>query len=142
MRGTGFRFAGAERGGGGGVRTPPPPPPDWNLGSLISAILLELKKIVIYYLCALPQLYVKVGPSLEKFSGSAPVLYVQQRTLFNEHEQKSFIPILILKDLQCFGILILWLFHSAMNMKAMKKNPNDFTSIGKPFWYLKLASTS
>ena len=28
--------------------------------------------LVIFYICALPQLYVKVGPPLEKFSGSAP----------------------------------------------------------------------
>ena len=31
------------------------------------------KNLVIFHICALPQLYVKVGPPLEKFSGSAPV---------------------------------------------------------------------
>ena len=44
----------------------------WNLQSLISPILLEMIKFVIFHICALPQLYVKVGPPLEKFSGSAP----------------------------------------------------------------------
>ena len=34
----------------------------WNLQSLISPILLEMKKLVIFHICALPQLYVKVGP--------------------------------------------------------------------------------
>ena len=47
----------------------------WNLQSLISPILLEMKKLVIFHICVLPQLYVKVGPPLEKFSGSAPVQY-------------------------------------------------------------------
>ena len=49
-------------GGGGGARIPPPP---WNFQSLISSILFEMKKIVIFHICALPQLYVKllkVGP--------------------------------------------------------------------------------
>ena len=55
-----------SRGRGGGPDSP------WNLQSLISPILLEMKKLVIFYICALPQLYVKVGPPLEKFSGSAP----------------------------------------------------------------------
>ena len=54
-------------GGSGG------PNPPWNLQSLISPILLEMKKVVIFHICALPQLYDKVGPPLEKFSGSAPV---------------------------------------------------------------------
>ena len=54
-----------SRGGREGVRTPPPHL--WNLQSLISPIhvLLEMKKIVIFHICALPQLYVKllkVGP--------------------------------------------------------------------------------
>ena len=53
-------------GGSGG------PDPPWNLQSLISPILLKMKKIVIFHICALPQFYIKVGPSLEKFSGSAP----------------------------------------------------------------------
>ena len=35
------------------------PPPLWNLQSLISPILLEMKKIVIFHICSLPQLYVK-----------------------------------------------------------------------------------
>ena len=59
-----------SRGGSGGSGPPPP----WNLQSLISPILLEMKKIVIFHICALPQLYVKVGPPLEKFSGSVPAL--------------------------------------------------------------------
>ena len=42
-------------GGGGGPVLP------WNLQSLISPILLEMKKSVIFHICALPQLYVKVG---------------------------------------------------------------------------------
>ena len=61
-----------RRSRGGGVGNPPPPPP-WNLQSLISPILLEMKKIIIFHICALPQLYVKVGLPLEKFSGSAPI---------------------------------------------------------------------
>ena len=56
-------------GGGGG------PDPPWNLQTLISPILLEIKKLVIFHICALPQLYVQVGPPLEKFSGSAPDIY-------------------------------------------------------------------
>ena len=39
--------------GRGGVRFP------WNLQSLISQILLEMKKLVIFHIFALPQLYVK-----------------------------------------------------------------------------------
>ena len=42
---------GSRRGGG--------PDPPWNLKSLISPILLGMKKIVIFHICALPQLYVK-----------------------------------------------------------------------------------
>ena len=70
-----------SRGGSG-------PPPPRNLQSLISPILLEMKNIVIFHICALPQLYVKVGPPpLEKFSGSAPEIYnildgFSQRKLF------------------------------------------------------------
>ena len=83
-------YADLEGGGGG-------PDPPWNLQSLISPILLEMKKIVMFHICSLLQLYVKpinpqnnnqissiqvcvmgffllkVGPPLEKFSGSAPV---------------------------------------------------------------------
>ena len=56
----------ADLEGVGGV-SGPPPPHLWNLQSLISPIhvLLEMKKIVIFHICALPQLYVKllkVGP--------------------------------------------------------------------------------
>ena len=47
--------------------TPPPPPG-------ICKALLEMKKLVIFHICALPQLYVKVGPPLEKISGSAPAI--------------------------------------------------------------------
>ena len=36
--------------------------PPWNLQSLISPILLEMKKLAIFHICALPQLYVKVWP--------------------------------------------------------------------------------
>ena len=46
--------------GGGGVGGSGAPPP-WSFQSLISPILLEMKKLVIFYFCALPQLYVKVG---------------------------------------------------------------------------------
>ena len=45
-----------EGGGRGG------PDPPWNLQSLTSPILLEMKKLAIFHICALPQLYVKVGP--------------------------------------------------------------------------------
>ena len=75
MVGQGIPEIGKAGGGGGrgqdtgGGRGGPAPP--WNLQSLISPILLEMKKLVIFYICALPQLYVKVGPPLEKFSGSA-----------------------------------------------------------------------
>ena len=68
------------RGSRGGMGGGPDPPPGICIG-LISPILLEMKKIVIFYMCVLPQLYVKqnqsylrLDPPLEKFSGSAPVL--------------------------------------------------------------------
>ena len=48
----------ADLEGGCGVRTSP-----WNLQSLISPILLEMKKLVIFHICALPQLYVKQNQS-------------------------------------------------------------------------------
>ena len=48
--------------GGGGGSAPPP----WNLQSLISPILLKMKKLVIFHIYALPQLYVKVGPPWKK----------------------------------------------------------------------------
>ena len=38
-----------------------------NLQSLISPILLKMKIIVIFHICALPQLYVKVGPPWKNF---------------------------------------------------------------------------
>ena len=41
---------------GGGVRNPPPPR---NFQSLITADLREKKKLVIFHIWALPQLYVK-----------------------------------------------------------------------------------
>ena len=50
------------RGSRGGGEGSGPPPPPWNLQNLISPILLEMKKSVIFQICALPQLYVKVGP--------------------------------------------------------------------------------
>ena len=48
--------------GVGGWGTPP-----WNLQSIISPTLLEMKKLVIFHICALPQLYVKVGPPWKNF---------------------------------------------------------------------------
>ena len=54
-----FHVMRGSRGGVRGVRTPPP----WNLQSLISPILLEMKKLVIFHICALPQLYVKQNQS-------------------------------------------------------------------------------
>ena len=50
------------RGSRGGVQTLP-----WNLQSLISPILLEMKKLVIFHICALPRLYVKDGPPWKNF---------------------------------------------------------------------------
>ena len=50
---------GGGRGGGGGEGGPDPP---WNLQSLISPILLEMKK-KLFFTCALPQLYVKQNQS-------------------------------------------------------------------------------
>ena len=54
--------------------------PPWNLQSLISQILLEMKKIVIFHISATStvirqteSILLKVGPLLEKNSGSAPV---------------------------------------------------------------------
>ena len=41
-----------------GVQTSP-----WNLQNLISPILLEMKKLVIFHICALSQLYVKQNQS-------------------------------------------------------------------------------
>ena len=46
-------------GGGGGMGSGPP----WNLQSLISPILLEMKKLYIFHICALPQLYDKQNQS-------------------------------------------------------------------------------
>ena len=51
------RFMRGSRGGLGG------PDPLWNLQSLISPILLEMKKLVIFHICALLQLYVKQNQS-------------------------------------------------------------------------------
>ena len=48
------------RGGSGGGGGPDPP---GNLKSLISPFLLEMKKLVIFHICALPQLYVKQNQS-------------------------------------------------------------------------------
>ena len=39
------------------------PSSPWNLQSLISPILLEMKKLVIFHICALSQLYVKQNQS-------------------------------------------------------------------------------
>ena len=47
-----------SRGGGGSG-------PPGNLQSLKSQILLEMKKLVSFRICALPQLNVKVGPPLD-----------------------------------------------------------------------------
>ena len=60
-----------SRGGGGGGGGPDPP---WNLQSLISQILLEMKKLVIFNIYALQHLYVKVGPPppVKIKNGSAP----------------------------------------------------------------------
>ena len=55
---------------GGGASVPDPPP--WNLQSLISPILLEMKKLVIFNICDGFFSYLRLDP-LEKFSGSAPV---------------------------------------------------------------------
>ena len=48
--------------------------PPWNLHSLISSILLEMKKLVIFHICALP--VIRQGwtppPPWKKNSGSAP----------------------------------------------------------------------
>ena len=53
----------ADREGGGVGRGGPDPP--WNLQRLISPILLEMKKLVIFHICALPlyELYVKQNQS-------------------------------------------------------------------------------
>ena len=48
------------RGSRGGVVRPPPPR---NLQSLISPISLEMKKILIFHIYALPQLYVRQNQS-------------------------------------------------------------------------------
>ena len=58
---------GGGGGGGGGVRTPP-----GICKALYRGYYWKWKNLVIFHICALPQLYVKVGPPLEKFSGSAP----------------------------------------------------------------------
>ena len=55
-----------EEGSGG------PDPPPLEFAKLNIADITGNEKIVIFHICALPQLYVKVGPPLEKFSGSAP----------------------------------------------------------------------
>ena len=60
------------RGSKGGVQTPPP----LEFAKLNIAYITgnEKIKLVIFHICALPQLYVKVEPPLppENFSGSAP----------------------------------------------------------------------
>ena len=53
----------------GGVGGPDPP---WNLQSLISPILLEMKKLVIFHICDGFFSYLRLDPSLEKISGSVP----------------------------------------------------------------------
>ena len=61
------------RGSRGGVGGGPDPP--WNLQCLISPILLEMRKLVIFsYLC--------IGPPLEKFSGSAPAYSTRMHGCF------------------------------------------------------------
>ena len=62
-------------GGGVVVRTPPTPLEFAKLN--IADITGNEKKLVIFHISALPQLYVKVGPPLEKFSGSAPALMTE-----------------------------------------------------------------
>ena len=56
----------------GGSR--PPPPPEFANLNIAHFTGNEKIKLVIFHICALPQLYVKVEPPLppEKFSGSAP----------------------------------------------------------------------
>ena len=46
------------------------PDPPWNLQSLISPILLSMKKLVIFHICELPQLYVKQNQSYLKLDPS------------------------------------------------------------------------
>ena len=65
---------GGGKGGGGGGGGGPDPPPPLNLQSFLSPILLEMKKLVIFHICALPKLYVKkksillkVGPPWKNF---------------------------------------------------------------------------
>ena len=62
------------RGSRGGVGGGPDPPPLEFAKLNIADITGNEKKIVIFHICALPQLNVKVGPPLEIFSGSAPAL--------------------------------------------------------------------
>ena len=62
------RFMRGSR-GGGGLGGPAPP---WNLQSLISPILLEMKKLVIFHICALLQLYVKQNQSYLRLDPPPP----------------------------------------------------------------------
>ena len=61
----------ADPEGGSGGSGPP-----LEFAKLIIADINGNEKLVIFHICALPQLYVKVGPPLEKFSGSAPVYII------------------------------------------------------------------
>ena len=67
-----YTYACADLEGGRGGPDPP------GICKKIPPILLEMKKKVNFHICALPQLYVKVGPPLEKFSGSAPAYVIQK----------------------------------------------------------------
>ena len=68
---TPYMYMRGSRGGGG--RGPDPP---LEFAKLNIADITGNEKIVIFHICALPQLYVKVGPPLEKFSGSAPDVHI------------------------------------------------------------------
>ena len=65
----GGRARGGGWGGGGGGGPDPP----LEFAKLNIADITGNEKIS-FHICALPNLYVKVGPPLEKFSGSTPAL--------------------------------------------------------------------
>ena len=64
------------RGSRGGSAGSGPPPP-WNLQSLISPILLEMKKIVIFHIFALPQLYVKQNQSYLRLDHPGKIFWIR-----------------------------------------------------------------
>ena len=107
-----YNYMHARRGGLGG-----PDPPPWNLQSLISPILLEMKKLVIFHICALASTVIRQGwTPLEIFSGSMPDMVIKRLKVhtelifFKENYRKKFFKIRIWIGLEplSLSIIIIW----------------------------------